>query len=375
MVTVEQIDPGNKKDVKRFIGFQYELYKDCPQWVPPIVIDKKTQLNKNKHPYYEHSDADFFIAVKDGKDVGVIAALVNNLSNEYHNRKQAQFYLFECINDQEVAIALFDRVVEWSHERNLDTVVGPKGFGVLDGYGILIKGYEHRQMMTMLNYNYPYYRDLVENYGFGKEVDFVSHYVNAEQFNFPARIHSIADRVLNRGRFRMQEFYSKNDLKEWAQRIGDTYNKSFVNNWEYYPLTQKEIEFILNDIITIANPRLIKLILYDEEPVGFLFGFPDVSGALQKCKGRLFPFGLFQLMSELKKTDWIAFNGAGILPEYHGRGGNALLYSQMEKTAKSLGFKHCDLPQIAETAVDMRSDLANIGSEEYTNHRVYVKSI
>ena len=373
MLTVERIDTNNKAQVRRFVRIPYRLYENHPQWVPPLFIDAETQLNRKKHPFYEHSDADFFIAVRDGRDVGRIAALENRRFNDYHGTRQAQFYLFDCEDDAEAAQLLFEQVFEWARKRQLDTVVGPKGFGVLDGYGIIVEGYEHRQMMTMMNYNYPYYVQLVEGNGFTKEVDFVSCYLGADTFHLPERVHSIAERVLARGTLQVQRFRTKNDLRSWADRIGKAYNNAFVNNWEYYPLTQREIAFLLENLLTIADPRLIKVITHGEDAVGFLFGFADVSAALQRAKGRLLPFGLIDIILEVRRTKWVALNGAGILPEFQGRGGNALLYSEMEKTIREYSFLHADLTQVAETAVQMRKDLENVGGKTYKNHRVYRK--
>lgn len=371
MVKVEKIDTNSKALVRRFVAIPYRLYAGHPQWVPPLYIDAEMQLDRKKHPFYEHSDADFFIATRDGHDVGRIAALENRRFNDYHGTRQAQFYLFDCEDDEEAAQALFERVFDWAHQRQLDTVVGPKGFGALDGYGLLIEGYEHRQIMTMMNYNYPYYVRLVEANGFTKEVDFVSCYLSAETFNLPERVHHIAERVLQRGTLQVQRFQTKGDLKAWAGRIGQSYNKAFVNNWEYYPLTEREIAFLLENLLTVADPRLIKVITHESEAVGFLFGFPDLSAALQRAKGRLLPFGLFDLLLEMRRTKWIALNGAGILPEFQGRGGNALLYSELVKTVRDYHFQHADLTQVAETAVQMRNDLINLGGKPYKNHRVY----
>jgi hypothetical protein len=375
MLTVEKIDTNIKAMVRRFVKIPYRLYENHPQWVPPLYIDAEMQLNRKKHPFYGHSDADFFIVIRDGRDVGRIAALENRRFNEYHGMRQAQFYLFDCEDDEEAARLLFEQVFNWANARQLDTIVGPKGFGVLDGYGLLVDGYEHRQMMTMMNYNYPYYIRLVEANDFVKEVDFVSCYLGAETFHLPERIHSIAERVLARGALQVQRFKTKKDLRDWADRIGKAYNNAFVNNWEYYPLTQREIDFLLENLLTIADPRLIKIITSGDEAVGFLFGFADVSAALQRAKGHLLPFGLIDILREVHRTKWIAINGAGILPEYQGRGGNALLYSEMEKTIRDYHFIHGDLTQVAETAVQMRKDLENVGGKAYKNHRVYVRKL
>ena len=174
MVEVQQVDLSNKKEIKEFIQFHYDLYKGCPQWVPPFIVDIEAMLNKKKHPFYEHSDADFFVARREGKIVGRISAIENRSYNQYHHSKLASFYLFDSINDQEVADALFNALADWARKRGLNRLVGPKGFSALDGYGILVEGFEQRQMMNMMNYNFPYYPDLFEKYGFARENDFVS---------------------------------------------------------------------------------------------------------------------------------------------------------------------------------------------------------
>ncbi len=376
MLNVEKIDTTNKAQVKRFVQIPYRLYEKHPQWVPPLLIDVETQLNKSKHPFYEHSVADFFMATKDGRDVGRIAALENTRFNQYHKTKQAQFYLFECEDDQEVANALFERVFDWAKNRGLDRLVGPKGFGALDGYGIQVEGYEHRQMMNMMNYNYPYYVRLVESLGFTKEVDFISCYMHKGTFHLPERIYRIVERVKSRNNLGVHSFENKKDLRNWAKRIGKLYNDSFINNWEYYPLTENEIQFLLENILTVADPRLIKIITHNEtEAIGFLFGFPDLSAAMQRAKGHLMPFGLIDILLEMKRTKWVSLNGAGVLPEYQGVGGNALLYVEMEKTLSNFQFEHADLTQVAETAVQMRHDLENVGGKAYKNHRVYQRHI
>lgn len=376
MINTIKIDLNNDKEVMRFIRFHFDLYTGHPQWVPPIIPDIKMMLNPKKHPYYEHSDAEFFVAVKDDQVVGRIAALENRSFNRYHDAKDAQFYLFDCIDDQEVANDLFETVFEWARARGLNKLVGPKGFGPLDGYGIQIEGFEHRQMMTMMNYNYPYYRDLVENLGFKKVVDFVSSYKNPQEFHLPPKVRKAADISIKRGSFRVLNFKNKRDLRKWAGRIGDAYNQAFVKNWEYFPLSKREIDFVVNNIMTIIDPDLIKIIVKNDDVVGFVFPFPDVSVALQKNMGKLGPIEILRLLIEIKRTDWISFNGVGVLPEYQGLGGNAVMYAELEKSMhQKTRFIHSELTQVAETAEQMRKDLANLGVQFYKNHRVYYRDI
>jgi hypothetical protein len=376
MVNIHKVDLKSKSAVDRFIQFHYDLYAGHPQWVPPFIVDIRTMMNPDKHPYYEHSDAEFFIAEREGQVVGRIAALENKPFNEYHQAKDAEFYLFDCTNDQDVANTLFETVFEWARSRGLNKLIGPKGFGPLDGYGIQIEGFEHRQMMNMMNYNYPYYRDLVEKLGFTKVVDFVSSYINPQDFHLPSKVQKAAEIAKKRGSFEVVDFKNKRHVKQWAGRIGEAYNKAFVNNWEYFPLTQREIDFVVFNVMTIVDPDLIKIIVKNGEVVGFVFPFPDVSAAMQKNNGKLGPLAILRLLLEINRTNWISFNGVGILPEYQGLGGNAIMYAELEKAMhKNTQFIHSELTQVAETAVQMRKDLKNLGVVFYKNHRVYQRDL
>lgn len=375
MLKVEQIDLEDRRQVRTFLDLPFKLYRDNPLWVPPIRMDAATQLNPKKHPFYEHSDAGFFLARRDGEPVGRIGALENKPYNRYHGTAQVQFYLFECVEDFEVAQALFESAYAWARERGLDTMVGPKGFGALDGYGMLVEGFEFRPAMTMMNYNPAYYPEFAEKLGFQKEVDFVSCYLDANKFHMPDRVHRIAARAAKRSGLEVRRFKNKRELVAMADRIGKLYNDSFINNWEYYPLSENEIKFLTDNLMTVSDPKLIKIIMHGEDIVGFLFGFHDLSSAIQRNKGRLFPFGLVDLLLEFRRTNWVILNGEGILPEFQGRGGNALMYSEMEKTIREFNFRHADLTQVAESAVQMRHDLENVGAVPYKNHRVYKRSI
>jgi hypothetical protein len=374
MLNIERVDTSNKSQVKRFVEFYYDLYKNCPQWVPPLFVDAYLPLNRKKHPFFEHSEADFFLAVRDGNVVGRICAGENKLFNEYHKTRKAQFYFFDTIDDLEVAQALFDAAFDWARQRGLDSMIGPKGLSPFDGYGILIEGFEHRQMMTMMNYNYAYYPKLVEALGFEKEVDFVSCYLPAEAFRIPERVERIARWALERGNLWVKHFKSKKELVGWAQRIGRTYNKTFIKNWEYYPFTQGDVDYAVKNVFMVADHRLIKLIMHGDDIVGFLFAFPDASAALQRAKGHLFPFGIVDLLLEMKRTKTVSGNGMGVLPEFQGSGGNALLYYELGKTIlDNYDFRFVEMTQVAETTKQMRADLKNLNGVEYKNHRVYRK--
>lgn len=376
MITIEKIDTKNKKNVNEFVKFQYDLYKGTPQFCPPFIGDIKLMLNREKHPFYEHSNADFFVARDEkGKILGRISVMENKPFNDYHKVKKAQFYLFDCVDDQEVATKLFEAAADWAKEHGLTEIVGPKGFSAFDGYGILVEGFEHHQMMTMMNYNFPYYAKLVENLGFEKEVDFVSCYLAKENFVLSEKVRKVSEIAQKRGSFTVKHFKSKRELMKYADAIGEAYNNTFVNNWEYYPLSKGEINLLLDNLLVVADPKLVKIIMHEERIVGFLLAFPDVTSALQRHGGRITPASVIDMMHSLKTTKWVAVNGAGILPEFHGLGGNAILYTEMENAIKNFGFEHIEMTQVAETAEQMRKDLINLGGQPYKNHRIFHKSL
>jgi hypothetical protein len=387
MLQIEQLDSNKRSDVIRFYRVPFPMYERTAQWVPPLWSDLSMQLNRKKHPFYEHSDADFFIAARDGRDVGRIAVMENKPYNTYHNRRIAAFYLFECIDDPEVANALFERTFAWARKRGLDSVMGPKGFGPLDGYGMLVEGFEHRQTMMMFAYNPPYYPRFMESLGFRKEVDFITCKINRETFRMPDRVHRIAERVLKRGAFKVLSFRNKQELLRWIPGFIKAYNAAFIKNWEYYPLSDWEVNFVVDNIMQFLDQDLIKIMTHHDEVVGFILTFPDISAALQRTRGYVPPLAILDnippplaivdILREVRRTEWLALNGGGVLPEFKGVGGNALMYTEMEKTINShfQQFKYGELCQVAETAKEMRSDLANIGAAFWKNHRVYIRKI
>jgi hypothetical protein len=387
VIQIERIDTNRRSDVIRFFKIPFPIFAGNKQWVPPMWGDLSLQLNRRKHPFYEHSEADFFIAVKDGTDAGRIAVLENKPYNQYHARKVASFFLFETVDDPQVAGALFETAFGWARERGLTGMLGPKGFGPLDGYGMLVDGFDQRQTMMMSAYNHPYYPRMVEALGFRKEVDFISCSMHREQVSFPERLYRVAEKVLKRGTFTVHNFKNKKAMMEWMPKFISVYNQAFTKNWEYYPLSDREITFVADNIFQLIHHDLIKIITHQGEVVGFILAFPDISAALQRIHGYIPPFSfldaipspwaLVDILREMNRTDWIALNGAGILPQFKGLGGNVLLYTEMEKTLNSRHqqFNYGELCQVAETAKEMRSDLINIGGKPFKNHRVYIRDI
>lgn len=370
---VHRVDTSRRRDVNRFIEVPFALYRDSPQWVPPLRGEVRLCLNRDKHPFYKHSTAEFFLVEADGEDVGRVAIIDNQNYNRYHDTQTAFFYLFECIDDVDAAHALVDAAVDWARGRGLTTIKGPRGLLAGDGIGLLVDGFQHRPAVG-IPFNLPYYDQLVVSCGFTKESDFYSGYLPGDYALNP-RYAEVAAKVMERRGLRIQTFGSKRELVSWAPRIREVYNDSFRDGEGHFPLTEGELSVVAERLLSIADHRLIKLVMKGEEVIGFLFAFHDISAALQRIKGQLWPLGWLVLMREFKRTEWVNVNGIGLLPEHRGVGANAVLYTEMAKSVHAFGFKHADVVQIEDKNAKSRAEMAALGVQWYKTHRVYRRAV
>ena len=357
-----------------FLRLPFSIYRDIPQWVPPLQMDERLRLSPQRFPFYKHSQASFFLACEGTRAIGRLAVLDNRRYNEFNKTKTAFFYLFECENNQEAASALSNAGFEWARARGLENIIGPKGFTPLDGFGLLVKGFEHRPAFG-LPYNPAYYVDLIEAQGFVKDGESVSGYLGTN-LRFPPRIHDIADKIAQRRGLRILRCTTRNDLRALVTHLKELYNDSLGGTAGTVPLTDEEVDTMANQLIWLADPKLVKLVMKDNKAVGFLLAYPDISAALQKTRGRLFPFGWLTLLRELRRTDWININGAGLLPEYRGSGGTAILYSEMFKSvSENPRYRHAEVVQIGVENENMQHEMENFGVDFYKMHRTYSRNL
>jgi len=376
MIRVHEVDTDDPRQVRRFLEFPFQLYRDCPQWVPPMAGDARLQLDRRQHPFYHHSDAAFFLAIADGATVGRIAVLEHrrhSRSPQNGPRRDAFFYLFDSADDQAVTQALFDAAEEWASRRGLTHVVGPLGFAPGDSIGLLVEGFEHRAAMG-IGYNHPYYPILVEGCGYRKEFDLVSCHLT-DRMEFPDKIHRVAERVKERRGFRVVSFRSKRELRAIAPKIKRVYNETLGTFEGNTRLTEAELDAVARRMIAVAEPELIKVVMRGDDLVGFLFAFPDLSAAIQRCRGRLWPLGWFWLLREYRRTRWVDLNGIAVVPKYQGLGASLVLYSEMAKTLQTGRFTDADLVQVREDNAKMIAELERLGATVYKRHRVYRKPV
>ncbi|HET6449766.1 MAG TPA: hypothetical protein VFI08_00590 [Spirochaetia bacterium] len=372
-VTIEVVESSRGPSGRQFVQFPHRLYRGSRQWVPQFRMDIRHILDR-KHPSFEHVEARFFLARRDGEPAGTIGAIVNSAYNAYHKSRIGHFHFFDCVDDREVSHALLGAAMEWLRSRGMDRVVGPFGFGFM-GMGVLVEGFEHRAVMTMMGYNGPWYGPCLEAEGFTKLRDQYSMVLEAKNFVLPDKVRRVAEIAMKRGSFEVPDFRTKKDLVQRAQDIGKVYNDSFqAHGDEFYPLTEAEIRQVTKDLVTVADPTLIKLLVHKGQIAGFLFGFPDLSAALQRGRGRITPWSIIDLLLEYRRTRWLVVNGAAILTQYQRLGGNALLYYMLEKIAGNR-FLYVDAVQIAETTEMMLADMKTLGGKIYKVHRIFQRPL
>ncbi len=368
-----QIDPGNRRDVRRFIRFPFRLYRGNPYWVPPMEAEMRTALNPAAHPYYRHSEAAFFLAEQDGEMVGRLAVL-----NHTGYRQQpgcadrGLFCFFECVDDLDAARALFDAGATWAARRGIRTLIGPKGLAQGDGQGILVEGFDHLPAMG-IPYNLPYYGDHLEALGFEKQDDLLSGFLRAEDYHLPERVVQLAERVKARRGFHVREFKTKDEMRALVPQVRRVYNQAFADVPGFVPVSEEEVRAIADRILSIADPRLIKLVFKGEEVAGFLFAYPNIGRGLQRARGRMWPLGWWHILREFKRTRMLDINGIGLLPGYQGVGATAVLYAELERTVRQFGFEFADIVQINEKNLKSFSEMDHLGVNWYKRHRIYRK--
>lgn len=371
MLETRLLEKSNPKEIRLFKELPFRLYKNNDFWVPPIPGEMEKIMTPQEHPFYEHSEADFYIVQKDKEVLGRIAVLQNHHFCQYHQVKAGFFYYFESINDLEVSDLLFSAADDWCQARGVDILIGPKGLLRSQGVGLLVDGFDQLPAVG-IPYHLPYYQALIEGYGFTKSHDHLSGYLDQR---LDAKIHLIAEKVLSRGNFEVKGFKKASDITEWIPIVDEVQQKAFSDNSNFYPYSPEEFNLLAKNILALVDPKYIKIIMHNEELAGFLIAYPNINRSLQRCKGRLFPFGWLLLLNEKKHPTILDINGAGLLPEYQGLGGNALLYSEIDKVVNSTHIKRAEIVQVDERNLRLLSDMKKMGIVFTKTHRTYQKTI
>lgn len=373
---IMEVDRADRRSVRAFNQLPFELYRGTPQWVPPLMPGERARFRPD-FAFYRHSEAAFFL-VRDaaGRAVGRIAVLEHRPHNEYRDKRDALLYLYEATDDPIVAQLLFEAAEHWARGRGLTRLVGPKGFMAGDGLGLLVEGFEHRPAIG-IPYNLAYYPQQWEGIGgMAKVIDYLSAFVDRDTFSIPERVRRLAARIRERRDFRVPVFRTTAELRAHAEQLKRAYNSAFPAVWSYTPIPDEDLDAIVDRLLLIADPPLMKLIFQGDDIIGFQFAYPDISAAIQRAGGRVWPFGWLLMLLEKRRTRWLNVNGNAVLPAYQGTGANAVLYDEMINTLLESRYQYADLTQVQETNARMLSDLAAlVPVNVYKRHRVYARDL
>jgi GNAT superfamily N-acetyltransferase len=369
MVSVVPVRGGG--DLRAFIALPYGLHRSDPMWVPPLRRDVRQLLSPRRNPFFDHAEAGYFLARRDGRVVGRIAAVLNRLHNEFHQDRVGFFGFFECVQDPAVATALFDAAGAWLRERGLATMRGPASFSTNDECGLLVDGFDTPPVL-MMPHNPRYYVALVEGAGFVRAKDLLVY--QSTHANLPPRLVQGANLLERRYKIRTRTLDLKRFDEEVA-RVKQIYNQAWEKNWGFIPMTEREIDHLAKQLRPVVVPELVVFAEVDGKPVGFGVGMPDLNVALKSNpSGRLFP-GIVKVLWRARRIHRIRVLLLGTLPEWRGRGVDALLFKRIWEEGYAKGYRWAEAGWILEDNHAMRNGLVHMGFEVYKTYRLYDRSL
>lgn len=368
---------ATKRELKKFIRFNYRMYKDNPYSVPDLYDDMLNTFSKKKNAAFEFCEADYFMAYKDGEMVGRVAAIINNKANAKWSKKGVRFGWLDFIDDLEVSKALIDAVEQWGKERGMHEIQGPLGFTDFDAEGLLVEGYDQLSTIATI-YNYPYYVTHMEKLGFEKDADWVEYKIYIPD-DIPEKHRRISDIVQRKYNLQIKKYTSNRKIaKEYGQAIFDLMNEAYDSLYGYSPLSPGQIKQYIKMYLPIVDLRMITLITEaDGKLVGVGISMPSISRALQKAHGRLLVFGWFFLLKALfwKHAKMLDLLLIAVKPEYQNKGVNALLFSDLIPVYKSMGFEYAESNPELEQNGKVQSQWEYFKNEQHKRRRAYVRKI
>lgn len=372
MIRIEEV--SGKSGLKKFVKFPFSLYKDNPYWVPPIINDELETFDKSKNPVFESAEARFFLAYKDNEVVGRVAAIINWIEVNQQNLKKMRFGWFDYVDDLDVSKALLDKVTEIGKAHDLEFMEGPVGFSNLDKVGVLVEGFD--EMGTMITwYNHKYYVTHMEQHGFQKEKGYVESrfpFSNADP-KFFGKVNTL---VKKRYGVKAVNFKTTKEVMPMADKMFDLFNESYAVLSSFVPITDVQKEYFKKKYISFINPEYIKFILdKNDKLIAFGIVMPSFSEALQKVKGKLFPFGVFHLLKAKKKSKEVIFYLIGVHPVYQNKGVTAVLFNEYHKTFTEKGVETCIRTPELEDNIAIRQLWKNFDPVVYKRRNTYKKGL
>lgn len=338
MITIKEAI--TKKELREYIMFSFELYKDNPYWIPPIIADELETFDKEKNPAFKTAEAHFFLAYKENKIVGKIAAIINWDEINILNKRKVRFGWFDVIDDIEVTKALLNKVYELGNKHHLEMVEGPIGFSNLDKVGVLVEGFEEKGNMVTW-YSLPYYKEHFEKLGLTKEKEYYESSFSFSNIN-PEPFQKISSLVKKRYNLKPLNFTKTKDIMPYVDEMFDLFNETYSKLQSFVPINDIQKEYFKKKYISFINPEFIKFIVDgDNKMVAFAIVMPGFSDALQKAKGKLFPFGFYHLLKARKQSKEAVFYLIGVTPEFQSKGVTAIIFEEYYKVCVAKGIETC----------------------------------
>ncbi|HLP05962.1 MAG TPA: hypothetical protein VK152_11090 [Paludibacter sp.] len=370
-VTIQEVT--SKSDLKKFIWFGINLYKNCEFAAPPLLMDDLLNLTKGKNPALDFCEAAYFLAYKDNKIVGRIATIINPVANEKWNEKHARFGWVDFIDDYKVSKALFNTAVAWAKSKGMTAIHGPLGFTDFDHEGMLINGFDKPGTLATI-YNYPYYPRHVEKFGFVKDIDWKEYLITVPEV-FPDKYFRMAEIVKQKYNLTSKRFKSRKEVVDnYAMKIFRLLNLCYSHLYGFTPLNEKQINFYIKLYFSIFRLDTISIVVDEKDDViAFGIAMPSFTKALQKAKGSLFPLGWFYMLRALYKNDTVDLYLMAVHPDYQNKGVNSIMFADIMPSSAKNGYKFAESNPELETNTKMSLQW---GSFEHVNHkkrRVYIK--
>jgi GNAT superfamily N-acetyltransferase len=368
----------SRRELKRFVKVPFRLHRDSPRWVPPLIYERMEFLDRGKNPWFEHAEAEYFIAERDGEAVGRVTAQADERWDEHQGGSDAMFGFFETAEDPEVARALLEAAAEWARDRGRGRILGPMDFGTNDELGILIEGFE-RPPMILQPWHPPYYRELVEGAGFEKAMDLLMWELRMGELKegerFDPSIHAAAEKALRDEGITIRNM-RKREMAAEVRRFMDVYNEAWGDNWGFVPITDAECEFQAKNLKQVLDEEWTFMAEKDGEVVGAALTLPDVNQVLARMNGRLLPFGWARFLLGRRKVDAVRVFALGVKHAYRHTGVAAGLYLEHIKLAAMPDKIHWgEMGWILETNEPMNRAMEGMGGKIVKRYRVYERTL
>ncbi len=358
----------SKRDLNDFIMLPWKIYKDDPNWVPPLISDFKNLLDNNKNPFFKHAERELYLARRGNETVGRIAVIVDFNYCKYHNSKIGFFGYFEVTKDYEAAAALLNQAVGILKSKKMTAMFGPANPSLNDEAGFLVSGVDSPPMIKM-SYNPVYYLEYVEKFGMKKVKDLYAFAIEIQR-EPPPKIVRVVELLKKRKKIKVRPANIKN-LKYDLQIIKDVYNNAWSRNWDFAPMTEEEIDSLAKQMKQLIIPDIIPIVEVDGEPAGMSVSLPDYNQVLRHLNGRLFPFGFVKFLQLKNKIDNIRLWALGVKDKFRNMGIDALLYYESFLGAKRKGYKIAEVSWILEDNLAIINPIMLWGAKRYKTYRVY----